>query len=116
MSELFDMQLARGVNDGWHNLAIGEPHILQRNLVLPSRKTTRGENQYPAPQGDPLLIKEIQNLNPGLCVVITNGAKQALSAALFALHDATKHGVYHSAPYWPSFPTLANLEHLGFVQ
>jgi aspartate/methionine/tyrosine aminotransferase len=62
-----------------------------------------------------MLIKEIQNLNPGMCVVVTNGAKQALSAALYALHDATKHAVYHSAPYWPSFPTLANLEHLGFV-
>jgi aspartate/methionine/tyrosine aminotransferase len=111
----FDMMLARGVNDDWHNLALGEPHVLQRNLVLPSRKTTRGENEYPAPQGDPMLIKELQNLNPGMCVVVTNGAKQALSAALYALHDATNHGVYHSAPYWPSFPTLANLEHLGFV-
>jgi aspartate/methionine/tyrosine aminotransferase len=109
------MQLARGIDDDHFNLAIGEAHVLQRNLVLPSRKTTRGENLYPSPCGDSFLIKEIQNLNPGMCVVVTNGAKQALSAALYALHDATKHGVYHPAPYWPSFPTLANLEHLGFV-
>lgn len=111
----FDMQLARGVNDEYFNLAIGEAHVLQRNLKLPSRKTTRGELEYPAPQGDPMLIKEIQNLNPGMCVVITNGAKQALAAALYALHDASRHGVYHSAPYWPSFPTLAKMENLEFI-
>lgn len=114
MSEEFDMQLARGVHDGY-NLAIGEAHILQKNLVLPSRKTTRGENEYPAPAGDPMLLKELKNLYPNRSVVVTNGAKQALSAALYALHDSTKHGVYHSAPYWPSFPTLAKMENLGFV-
>lgn len=113
----FDMQLARGVNDGWYNLAIGEAHVLQRNLNLPSRKTTRGENEYPAPQGDPMLIKEIQNLNPGAHVVVANGAKQALSAALYALHTSPFYqfkNIYHTAPYWPSFPTLAKMENMQF--
>lgn len=111
----YDMMLARGVSDGFLNIAIGENHILQKNLVLPSRKTSRGEQQYPAPQGDPILIKQLQEMNPGMCIVVANGAKQALSAALYALHDSTKHIVYHPAPYWPSFPTLAKMERLDFT-
>lgn len=116
MSE-FDMMLARGVNDGYINLAIGEAHVLQRNLVLPSRKTTRGENEYPAPQGDPMLIKEIQNLNPGAGVVVANGAKQALLATLYAyskFFPKKKRGVLHTDPYWPSFPTLSKMQELQF--
>lgn len=108
-----DLQLARGFLVDGFNLSIGEPEILQDRLhPLFLTNVLYGPSSYPTLQGEPTLVAEIERLHPGYEVVVTCGAKQALLAAFWALKRAWgADKVLLNAPYWLSFPTLA--EHVG---
>lgn len=105
-----DHQMMRGHNDDSYNLAVGEAFFLADTLywahdINPGQM---GPFYYPLATGNKEILEELQLLFPGKHIVITNGGKQAIAAALYALRKAYKHysTAYHVAPYWPSYPTL----------
>ena len=119
-----DMALVRDSVPGGFNLAVGEPFFLQEVYGPLYPQHFGGKLTYPLLTGDPELVGMLQQRYGGQEVVITNGAKQALLAACHALqtlrnadvdetHDYMQ--VYHPAPYWPTYPTIADLSGLGFT-
>jgi aspartate/methionine/tyrosine aminotransferase len=112
-----DLQMARGSADGETNLAIGEPYFLQefflRYLLVDQ---TPKALHYPSVGGEPELLEELKNFFPHhKYLVITNGAKQAIEAAFFAFKRLERKSVvFHQAPYWPSYPTLAKSQGLEY--
>lgn len=130
-----DYQMARSHGEGWSNLAVGEPFFLRRHLTLVSAGLYANPQpedlQYPHDLGLPELIDELKARHaPGTHIVVTTGAKQAISAAIYALkkkflHDQERKGfvmepgdamvLRHEAPYWPSYPTMAALGGLDFA-
>lgn len=112
-----DWQMAKNNEPGWTNLAVGEPYFLQHYLynrsvltyalgtdVLPT------QTAYPPFSGNADTIAEIKRYygKDYKHIIITNGAKQAISAAFYAAREIRKaRGVDHPIPYWPSYPTLA---------
>jgi aspartate/methionine/tyrosine aminotransferase len=111
-----DFQMARGHNDGWRNLAVGEPFFLQKHLKFIHEQTGAGAMTYPLTDGQPELLEELRNIHgKDAHIVVANGAKHALLASFYAMSEwygVTR--VHHSTPYWPSYPTLAKLSNLGF--
>jgi aspartate/methionine/tyrosine aminotransferase len=108
-----DMQLVRNHEDPKaFNLAVGEPFFLHEHLhVLTSASPTGGPYLYPQTRGEPELLKELDRRHHGMHVVVTNGAKQALCAALWAYANVYgRDYATHAAPYWPSYPFLAGKE------
>lgn len=105
---MHDMQMARGVVDGY-NLAIGEPVFLQECLTVSKVLSIPPMHvPYPSPKGHPALLDKVQAMYPGKHIVVANGAKQALASAMYALDKCySKNTVVHEKPYWPSFPTIA---------
>jgi aspartate/methionine/tyrosine aminotransferase len=110
-----DMLMAKTERKGWTNLAIGEPAALQesfRNFV-DHGAYPEPLQVYPSPGGGSELVEEVKaymERHVGLSgeVVVANGAKQALLAALYAYRVVCGFElVTHRAPYWPSHPTLA---------
>ena len=103
-----DHQMMRGHDDGGYNFAVGEAFFLADNLYWTNTiQLGSGPYYYPLAAGDKMLIEEIQLLHPGKHIVITNGCKQALSAAMYAFKDVYDYfTAHHDAPYWPSYPTL----------
>lgn len=108
-----DMSMvARRVEPGWVNLAIGEPVFLQaifRHLY--PQELNIYDVEYPPCDGLPELkeiLVRLGHVKPEHHIVITNGAKQALIAAMWAAWKV-KHACIASSPvpYWPSLPTLA---------
>lgn len=122
MSEA-DMQLVR-TTDG-HNLAVGEPYFLREALGIAhvmSEKDIVWSLSYPPFKGTSELLKELAWMYPGKHVVITNGAKQGLLAACRALRLKRQSGgqpygtltLRHQPPYWPTYPTIAELSGMAF--
>jgi aspartate/methionine/tyrosine aminotransferase len=112
-----DMQLARVTGEGEVNLAIGEPFFLQKHLLtrmwLP--KQIPSSPLYPCVGGEEFLLDELRRLHHRYkYIVVTNGAKQAIEAAFYAFKQQGKTNVVHRVPYWPSYPTLARSQGLGF--
>lgn len=106
-----DMQLIRTVDDDWHNCAIGEPAFLQKLTKFHSNLV-----EYPPIIGHEPLLVELRHLHPDSHIVVTNGAKQALLAAFWALNQLEGRScVHHTAPHWPSYPTLAQMSGLSFA-
>ncbi len=113
-----DLLMIRGEPKDGFNLSIGDPIMLQRAYEvqapypLPHSKLT-----YPPFGGSPELIqllKEYHGNGYGY-VVIANGCKQALLATAYALKKLTgATTLHHRAPYWPSYPTIAELSGLAF--
>ena len=66
--------------------------------------------------GQPELLESLKKYHKGeyKYIVVTNGAKQALSATFYAYKQLGKTWAYHPAPYWPSYPTLSKLVDLPF--
>lgn len=107
--------MARIVEPGWTNLSIGEPRFLQQALwpLLPeaARVSKMADLAYPDFSG----VEEMRSMGvvPVAArnhqyLIITNGAKQALAAAMYGLNQVkTVICATAQAPYWPSFPTLA---------
>lgn len=113
-----DLQMARGAADGGYNLAIGEPYFMQELLLKHVRVTSDHSKplRYPAIGGEPELIESLHRLHPEYShIVVTTGAKQGIEACLYALAESEgRRSVFHAAPYWPSYPTLAQKQGLEF--
>ncbi len=112
------MLMLRGETPGSFNLGIGEPVFLQiaYNVTAPV-PLSHSALSYPPFAGNSKLIKAIKRYHGGKYshIVVTNGAKQALLAGLYAYKKtigATR--ITHRAPYWPSYPTLAGLSGMTF--
>lgn len=108
MQMLHDMQIARTTERGWHNLAIGEPHFLQAEMApLYPEFAELTSVEYPPCDGDLSLRNAVSSpLHP--YVVVANGAKQAIAAAVYAMAQETDvEAVGSPAPYWPTFRTIA---------
>lgn len=119
-----DMQLVRETVPGGFNLAVGEPFFLQAVYEFLYPRYFEGRLTYPPLTGDPELVKMLRRRTSGHHVVVTNGAKQALFAACYALQmqrdqDSKEQNdfrqLYHPAPFWPTYPTVADLSGLGFT-
>lgn len=114
-----DKALVRTAGEDVINLSVGEPFFLHhalRPLVLEA-KPKLAMRLYPPHQGVPELIEVLQERHPGQHIVVANGAKQAILAALYAFRRRAMGltGLYHPAPHWPTYPTLAALSNLHFV-
>lgn len=116
-----DLQMARATGPGY-NLAIGEPFFLQAEFLDKLEISTPPKKLlYPSVGGEPELVVAIRdymlrtyNMSPEH-VVVTNGCKQAIAAAFYAFADVERrHVVVHGAPYWASYPTLAQSIALEF--
>ncbi len=100
--------------EGWRDLAVGEPVFLRENLhgFYPLYETLRPLHPgYPDAAGDPLLRAEIARfLGRGDAehIVVTNGALQGLAAAMYAMkkvHCITE--AMARPPFFPYFRPLA---------
>lgn len=107
-----DMEMARGSSEGF-NLAIGEPVIVRNRC---------SGHFYAYPPADGMSDLKTQVARFVLSQykiegfpVITNGAKQAIAAIMYAYKKRGYAFVYHKAPYWPSYPTLAKTVGLQFT-
>lgn len=116
-----DMQLVRDSVPGGFNLAVGEPYFLQAVYSDFYPRYFEGKLTYPLLRGDPELLEMLSRRTSGHHVVVTNGAKQALLAACYALqYQRGRHGgpqyrrLFHAPPYWPTYPTIGELSHLTF--
>lgn len=122
-----DMQMVRTHVPGEFNLAVGEPIFLQEVYGPLYASLYDGPVRYPLLNGEPELLWSLKKRFSGQYIVVTNGAKQAILAALYALSmtradKRTVKGfpsmpydnVVHDTPYWPSYPTLAKMSGMGF--
>ncbi len=116
-----DLALVRIVEPGGINLAVGEPYFLHEIFRGFYPRYFEGALVYPPLTGDPELIDMLKENQGYKHIVITNGAKQALYAAVYALQwgrvkkeQPQYRRFYHPAPYWPTYPTIAALSHLTF--
>ncbi len=101
-----DKQMVRTQGGDSFNLAVGEPFFIHSGRTRPEPWL-----RYPQYQGQPELLEELKKKHPGLHVVVANGAKQAILATLYA-YQLGRHfpnEIFHEAPHWPSYPTLAKL-------
>src|SRR4051812_4378156 len=93
MSGDYFMLREHGDDDKSFNLAVGEPFFLSNHTlpkVLGSTEEIDLDPTYPKLGGDADLLKELRLRHRGQHIVITNGAKQALFAALYALTQVEK--------------------------
>lgn len=104
--KLAKTKLAPGVID----VAIGEPYIV-REALLDTIDLPHGleyDFTYPCSGGYEPLVEVLEKRHQGR-VVITNGAKQALSA-VFAIMSQNSIEEYHlRSPYWTLIPPLSQL-------
>lgn len=111
-----DSQLVRTRDgEGW-NLAIGEPHLLREVMAPYYPRTYPADLAYPDLVPDPGLMTELRKLHPEGHIVVTNGAKQALHAAVNALMqlNGQLEWLVHEWPHWPTYPTIARQNGLEF--
>lgn len=98
--------LAHGV--GSLDLALGESLFLEEHLMFVQAAAIGGPYHHPVPGGEPELLFELQRRHHGMHVVVFNGAKQAISAALTAYAEVyNRTFATHLPPYWPSYRILA---------
>lgn len=119
--------LAKRTTSG-RNLGPGEP--IEVSKALTNLLHWKGEarwdtyDRYPWIGGAPGLVGTIRSFakRNGLPykgdIVVTNGAKQALSAALYALgptfggYDRGPGRITHWGPYWPTLPSICKLANM----
>jgi aspartate/methionine/tyrosine aminotransferase len=104
------------------NLAAGEPKVISTALNNSGTFDTDYQTyeQYPDIGGDTKLQEAVAQFcktnrlvdQPGY-YVITNGAKQALGAALYALRHQLRGRVLHWGPYWPTLKSICELAHVS---
>lgn len=109
-----DLLLVRETEPGWYNLSVGEPFFLQQNTPFNEKPFMSSvDMQYPPLGGRQELIDAIKKTNTLAreFVIITNGAKQALLAALYAYKEVYKKNTFTPlySPYWLSYPTLLQM-------
>lgn len=118
MTQDFDYLFAKSkLPEGIINLGIGENHIL-REAVLEAYnlKNVSFENlpniwEYAPPYGYEPLVERLEAIYDSK-VVVTCGAKHALSAAFYAMYQTGKVNIKYQVPYWPSIPSLIARENL----
>lgn len=115
MSWEADKQLVRGGVK--HNLAIGEPEFLRYHFEPYYPRHYPSDLEYPDTKPSAELECELRKLHPEGHIVVTVGAKQALHAAIWSINN--KNGgmvtdIEVPAPFWPTYPSLAEHAHLGF--
>jgi aspartate/methionine/tyrosine aminotransferase len=109
------MQLIRDHVPGGFNLAVGEPFFLQQVYGKLYPRAVYGKMTYPVLNGEPDLLNLLKARFSGQHVVVTNGAKQAILACAYALRvKYNKTFMTHEAPYWPTYPTMADMSKLDF--
>jgi aspartate/methionine/tyrosine aminotransferase len=107
----------------WIDLSFGEPVViteaLYRNLnrmgdpmQMPSFHDLCNWTYQPA-SGKPDLVKILEDKYDSK-VVVANGAKQALGAALFAFKSAGYSDIWYDTPYYPANPSL--IESVGLTR
>lgn len=114
-----DILLAKpNLPNGWLDVSAGEPYSIRECLdkafslnpyTIPNEK---GLWDYPHPQGNLDLVKILEDKYHAP-VVITNGAKQGLAAALYVLkHQFGRLTVGLGKNYWALLPPLVKAQHL----
>ncbi len=114
-----DLLLVRETEPGWYNMSVGEPFFLQQNTYFNEKPfISTSDMTYPPLGGKQELVDLVKRTNTLAreFVIITNGAKQALLAALYAYKVVFKKNTYlpMHKPYWLSYPTL--LEMSGYIE
>lgn len=103
----------------WLDTSVGEPHVVRdalfetfdmKDWTLP---TPNHCWEYPCPLGHKPLVDLLEHKH-GARVVITNGAKQALGGAFYALNQMGRTNVGMRTPYWGLIPPLLKMHGLGF--
>ena len=106
--------------NGFIDTSVGEAHIIKDNLlnifnILPYHLSEVNKMwEYHEPQGYKKLIQLLENKYKSP-VIITNGAKQALGAVFYALHQMGKKKVGMRLPYWALIPPLAEVHGVNCV-
>jgi aspartate/methionine/tyrosine aminotransferase len=114
-----DLLLAKpNLPSGWLDTSVGEPYSVKENLFeyfnlydysLSMRDSSIFE--YPNPSGYKPLVDLLEN-RYGAPVIITNGAKQGLAAALYTLKKMGKRKVGMRTPFWALLPPLIHMQGL----
>jgi aspartate/methionine/tyrosine aminotransferase len=100
----------------WIDLSFGEPTVvtnaLFKNLnragkpfIMPSFYDLLDWTYQPA-AGSPDLVKVLEEKYRAK-VVVCNGAKQALAAAMFAFKNQVGNKIFYDSPFYPANPSLA---------
>jgi histidinol-phosphate/aromatic aminotransferase/cobyric acid decarboxylase-like protein len=101
----------------WIDLSVGEPHLIREilleevdvNKCFP--KLESEDFTYPSPCGYDKLVEYLETKH-GAPVVITNGAKQGLGAAIYAAKQMGACRIWTPSPYWALLPPLFDLHGL----
>lgn len=104
----------------WIDLSFGEPKVvmaaLHRQLnrfgspfKMPTLSDLNSWEYQPA-AGKPDLVKILEDKYDAR-VVVCNGAKQALSASLYAFKQSGATNIYYNTPFYPANPSLT--QHAG---
>jgi aspartate/methionine/tyrosine aminotransferase len=100
--------------------SVGEPYLVRSALIsafdLESIESNIKTNDfvYPDPAGHEPLVKLLED-KYNARIVITNGAKQGLSAAFYALQQMGSYSLGTKSPYWALIPPLAKMHGLNIV-
>lgn len=116
-----DILLAKpNLPEGFIDVSVGEPHVVRETLLkvfdLSIWNLPKEDHlfEYPSPYGYKPLVSLLE-AKYNAPVIITNGAKQALGAAFYALHKLGHTGVEMKTPYWALIPPLAQMHGLQTV-
>mgnify|MGYP003402347782 CR=1 FL=1 len=98
------------LDSNWINCSIGEPYIVRKTLLetIDLPHSLEYDFTYPCSGGYEPLVAFLEKKHNGR-VVITNGAKQALSAVFAIMASRSIHSCYLKTPYWTLIPPLASL-------
>lgn len=97
--------------------SVGEPYVVRDfltqafDLSLQEIPVNTSIFEYPSPNGYKPLVDFLEE-KYGAPVVITNGAKQALGASLYALKKMGKKKIGMRTPYWALLPQLIDMHGL----
>lgn len=101
------------------DLSVGEAHVVREALysVFDIESYQMGrvpDMEYPYPSGYEPLVKLLEDKHQAP-VVITNGAKNALAAVMFALQQMGKKTIGMRSPHWTLIPPLLKMYGLDYV-
>lgn len=113
-----DLKLQKvSLGPDWIDLSYGEPALITKSLFknlniigdpikMPSFLDIFNWPYQPA-SGKPDLVAVLEQKYKTR-VVVTNGAKQALAAAMYACRQAGANSIYYDTPYYPANPSIAS--------
>lgn len=117
-----DILLAKPtLSEGWIDCSVGEPYLIRENLAkyFPVNSfgqfDCRTDFEYQKPNGMQCLVKELEDKHQAP-VIISNGAKQAVGALLYAIRKSGGTKVSMKVPYWGLFKPLIEMHGLSQVE